>query len=75
MNTLTDSSLFMTVSEVAEYLRVGKSTVWRWIDKGQLPAFRIGRSWRVRREDLERYVTPQPVTLHQNSSSQPPELT
>jgi excisionase family DNA binding protein len=43
---------FLTVAEVARYLRVSETTVWRWCTSGKLPAFRIGRSWRVRRGDL-----------------------
>jgi excisionase family DNA binding protein len=43
---------FLTVAEVARYLRVSETTVWRWCTSGKLPAFRIGRSWRVRRDDL-----------------------
>ena len=43
----------LTVGEIASYLRVSETTVWRWCSSGQLPAFRIGRSWRVRRSDLE----------------------
>lgn len=42
----------LTVAEVAHYLRVSETTVWRWCSCGKLPAFRIGRSWRVFRSDL-----------------------
>ncbi len=47
---------FMTVSEVAESLRVSTMTVYRLINGGELPAARIGRSFRVRSEDLQRFV-------------------
>jgi excisionase family DNA binding protein len=47
---------FMTVSEVATSLRVSTMTVYRLINSGELPAARIGRSFRVRTEDLERYL-------------------
>jgi excisionase family DNA binding protein len=47
---------FMTVSEVAASLRVSTMTVYRLINSGLLPAARIGRSFRVRTEDLEHYV-------------------
>ncbi len=47
---------FMTVSEVATSLRVSTMTVYRLINGGELPAARIGRSFRVRTEDLERYL-------------------
>ena len=40
---------FMTVSEVAAVLRVSNMTVYRLINAGQLPAVRIGRSFRVPR--------------------------
>jgi excisionase family DNA binding protein len=42
----------LTVREVAAYLRVSRVTAWRWCQQGVIPAFRIGRSWRIRRDDL-----------------------
>lgn len=47
---------FMTVGEVAAVLRVSNMTVYRLINAGQLPAVRIGRSFRVREEELDRYL-------------------
>ena len=49
-------SRFMTVGEVAAALRVSSMTVYRLINAGDLPAVRIGRSFRLRREDLDRYL-------------------
>ncbi|MDA8076217.1 MAG: helix-turn-helix domain-containing protein [Actinomycetota bacterium] len=49
-------SRFMTVGEVASVLRVSSMTVYRLINAGELPAVRIGRSLRVRSEDLDRYL-------------------
>ena len=42
----------LTVKEVAVYLRVSRVTVWRWCQKGTIPASRVGRNWRIRRDDL-----------------------
>ena len=42
----------LTVKEVAAYFRVSRVTVWRWCQQGIIPAFRIGRIWRIRRNDL-----------------------
>jgi len=50
---------FMTVSEVASSLRVSTMTVYRLINGGELPAARIGRSFRVRPQDLEQYLSAQ----------------
>jgi excisionase family DNA binding protein len=49
-------SRFMTVGEVAAVLRVSNMTVYRLINAGELAAVRIGRSFRVREEDLDRYL-------------------
>lgn len=38
---------FMTVSEVAELMRVSKMTVYRLIHSGEMPAIRVGKSFRV----------------------------
>lgn len=38
---------FLTVTEVAEVMRVSKMTVYRLIHAGELPAIRVGRSFRV----------------------------
>ncbi len=46
----------MTVSEVAEYLRVNPQTVYRKAKVGELPAVRIGRSIRFRRSELEAWL-------------------
>lgn len=47
----------MTVGEVAAELRVSTMTVYRLIAAGELPALRIGRSFRVQSEDLARYLS------------------
>lgn len=45
-----------TVKEVATYLRMGRVTVWRWCQQGVIPAVRMGRSWRIRRDDVIAFV-------------------
>ncbi|MHB1535356.1 MAG: helix-turn-helix domain-containing protein [Acidimicrobiales bacterium] len=47
---------FVTVSEVAGQLRVSNMTVYRLVQSGQLPAVRVGRSYRLREEDVDRYL-------------------
>ncbi len=46
----------LTVNEVAESLRVSTMTVYRMLKSGQLPATRVGRSYRFRLSDVERYL-------------------
>lgn len=52
-------SKFVTVAEVAGELRVSNMTVYRLIQAGQLPAVRVGRSYRIRAADFDRYLAEQ----------------
>jgi excisionase family DNA binding protein len=47
---------FATVPEVAALLRVSRMTVYRLIRQGDLPAVRVGRGYRIREEDVDRYL-------------------
>jgi excisionase family DNA binding protein len=47
---------FLTVAEVARSLRVSNMTVYRIIRAGDLPAVRVGRGYRIRAEDVRRYL-------------------
>ena len=49
---------FLTVNEIATALKVERSTVIRWIESGQLRAFKpgAGRFWRIRRADFQRFI-------------------
>ncbi len=49
-------SAFLTTEEVIDFLRVNARTVYRLIQTGDLPAVRVGRQWRFRRNDLERWL-------------------
>jgi len=46
----------LTIREIAAYLKISRTTVWRWCAGGQLPAFRVGRGWRVRRTEVEKML-------------------
>ncbi|MCY9158062.1 DNA-binding protein [Bacillus licheniformis] len=46
----------MTVSQVAEYLQISEMTTYKLVQEGKIPAFKIGRHWRVKKEDLTEYI-------------------
>jgi excisionase family DNA binding protein len=52
-------SRFLTVAELAEQLRVSNMTVYRLVQSGRLPATRVGRSYRIREDDVDRYLAQQ----------------
>ena len=46
----------LTVRELAGYLRVHQTTVYRLLREQKLPAFRVGADWRFNREAIERWM-------------------
>lgn len=50
------SARFVTVSEVARQLRVSNMTVYRLVKQGQLPAVRVGRGYRIKEDDVRKYL-------------------
>lgn len=51
-----DDVSFMTVAEVAKLMRVSKMTVYRLVHNGDLPAVRVGRSFRVPEDAVHEYL-------------------
>ena len=51
-----DNGTFLTVAEVADIMRVSKMTVYRLVHSGELPAVRVGRSFRVHETAVNKYL-------------------
>jgi excisionase family DNA binding protein len=47
----------MTANEVSEYLRIPKSTVYKLVQEGQIPGFKVGRHWRFSRGALDQWIS------------------
>ena len=61
----------LTCQEIADYLRVHKSTIYRLIQKRAIPVFRIGSDYRMTRKTLEEWLR-QTSTSYQTTSGTPP---
>ena len=48
--------MIMTVRDVAEYLRVSEAKIYKMAKEGNVPAVRIGKSWRFKRELLDEWI-------------------
>ena len=46
----------LTVAEVAAGMRVSNMTVYRLIKSGELPAVRVGKGYRIRESELQRFL-------------------
>lgn len=51
----------LTVGEVAQTMRVSNMTIYRLIKSGQLPAIRVGKNYRIRESDMNRYLAERSV--------------
>jgi len=59
---LAEKQSFLTPQEVSGLLRVSTQTVRRWIKEGRLPAYKVGRAWRIKEDDLNRWLDGQRTT-------------
>ena len=55
----------LTVGEVAGLMRVSNMTVYRLIKAGQLSAIRVGKNYRIRRSDVDRYLDERAVRIEE----------
>ncbi|WP_085299716.1 methylation-associated defense system helix-turn-helix domain-containing protein MAD1 [Cognaticolwellia mytili] len=46
----------LTLKEVAAYLKLTEKTAYRLASEGKLPGFKVGGSWRFKRDDLEKWI-------------------
>lgn len=53
---MPDSDI-LTIRQLAEYLMVSEKTVYRMLDRNQLPAIRVGAQWRFRKHDIDAWLT------------------
>jgi excisionase family DNA binding protein len=50
------SEPWVSVDDVAQHLGVARDSVYRWIESKQLPGHRIGRLWKFRLSEIDRWV-------------------
>ncbi len=57
---------WLNTKEVAEYLGVGRMSIQRWCGSGYLRGVKIGKSWRIHRDELEDLLKRSETTLEKN---------
>lgn len=48
--------VIMNVREVAGYLRLSEAKVYKMANEGQMPALRVGKSWRFKRDLIDEWI-------------------
>jgi excisionase family DNA binding protein len=59
MDSSSDPVSIMTIKEVSDYLKVTERTIYRLAGAKQIPAFKVGGSWRFSRADIDRWIREQ----------------
>jgi len=57
-------SAMLTVTEVAEYLKISRSMIYRLLKRGELPGFKIGGDWRFNAEEIDRWLEERKIGPH-----------
>jgi len=60
----------MTIGEVADYLKVTERTIYRLAGAKQIPAFKVGGSWRFSKADIDGWIKDQ-SSMESKSVAQP----
>lgn len=47
---------WLSVSEIAVYLGIKPPTVYKWIERNAMPAHKVGRLWKFRTNEIDRWV-------------------
>ena len=46
----------MTLEDLANYLKIPKSTLYKLVQQGKIPSQKVGRHWRFRKETVDRWL-------------------
>lgn len=52
-----EQTTVMTVDEIAEYLRIPRSSVYKLAQEGRIPCRKAGRRWRFHREAIDQWLS------------------
>lgn len=56
MTDMDREAEILTLDEIAAYLKIAKRTAYRLAQKGEIPALKLGGTWRFRRSELDRWI-------------------
>ena len=65
---ITMSSDIFTIKEVAKFLKLNEKTAYRLAADGKIPGFKVGGSWRFRRDEIEKMTKGQSQDEKSNKS-------
>jgi excisionase family DNA binding protein len=56
MRTDLETERWLSVEEISYHLGVSRETIYRWAEKGKMPAHKVGRQWKFKIKDVDDWV-------------------
>jgi len=50
---------WVTLEQIAEYLQMSTSSIYKMAQAGKIPAYKVGRQWRFKKEEIDRWIKKQ----------------
>jgi excisionase family DNA binding protein len=47
---------YLSLNDTALYLGLSRKTLYEWVERGEIPAYKLGRVWRFDRDEVDRFV-------------------
>ena len=58
-----DQDKWLTIDELAEYLKMGRTKLYRMAQEGNIPASKVGNQWRFDREEIDEWMKSNQPTM------------
>lgn len=55
-NRTTPEDRWLSVEEIADHLGVTKDSIYRWIERRRLPAHKVGKLWKFKKDEVDEWV-------------------
>ena len=53
---MTNTEKWLSVEEISAHLGISKETVYRWLERGKIPANRVGKLWKFKASEVDEWV-------------------
>lgn len=54
---MSNGERWLSVEEISAHLGISKETVYRWLEKEKIPAHRVGKLWKFKISEVDKWVT------------------
>ena len=57
---------WLSVEDIAKHLGISKETIYRWLERKTIPAYRMGRLWKFKASEVDQWVMRDATTDNRN---------